>query len=68
MTESKKARVMTAFKMDEAQLLKAKYVAWHERVTLTGMIVNDLEKRITKFEKDNGGITPAMVKKMEDSK
>lgn len=59
---------MTAFKMDEAQLLKAKYVAWHERVTLTGMIVNDLEKRIAKFERDNGSITPAMIKKMGESK
>lgn len=59
---------MTAFKMEESDLQKAKYVAWFERTTLTGIITDDLKKRITKFEKENGEITPVMIKKMEESK
>lgn len=62
------AKALSNFKMEESELQKAKYVAWFERASLTGMITEDLKKRIAKFEKDNGAITAAMLKKMEDSK
>ena len=59
---------LVPFKMDEDQLKKAKYLAWYERTTLTGVITEDLTKRINKFEKEHGEITAAMIKKMEDTK
>ena len=54
--------------MDEEQLNKLKYVAWFDRTTVTSIITEDAARRILRFEKENGSITAAMIKKMEDSK
>jgi len=55
-------------KIEEATFDKLKYVAWFDRTTVTAMLTEDANKRIAKFEKEHGSITPAMLKKMEDAK
>lgn len=67
-TEKKAAKEMTGFKMDIDRLNKARYVAWYERTSLTALITEDLNKRVDGWEKKNGEITEAMIKKMEESK
>lgn len=60
---------LATFKTEDELYQKAMYVAWWEdRTSLTKFLTDYMKKRVDKFEKENGPITPAMIKKMEESK
>jgi pullulanase/glycogen debranching enzyme len=60
--------IFTGFKIPDNTLAKVKYIAWHDRVTLTDMVVKHFENDIAEFEKKNGAITDEQLKKVAKKK
>lgn len=52
----------------EEAINKMKYIAWFDRKKDKGVYSEALEDYIGRWEKKNGSISPALIKKMEDSK
>mgnify|MGYP003575217411 CR=1 FL=1 len=52
----------------EGDINKMKYIAWNDRKALKKAMSEALEDYISKWEKKNGAITPALIRKMEESK
>ena len=53
----------TGIRVPDETLSKAKYIAWFERETFTGRVLNLIDADIAKWEKKNGAITPEMISK-----
>ncbi len=51
------------FRLPEDLLQKLKYIAWHDRKSITDTYVEGITDQIKKFEKVNGAITEDQISK-----
>jgi len=53
--------VQTGIKIPKDLLFKVKYMAWHDRNTITDTVISALKDHVNAWEIENGTITPEMI-------